>query len=138
MVNNMALKILFLLAMIFFHVLDDYGLQGILASMKQKSWWEAQYKTEWDQNLYKHDYIVALLMHGFSWAFMIFIPVLVWMYINSIPVTVFLPICIIGTGLIHSWIDNEKANKKSISLVEDQVLHIFQILYAWFEFFTIV
>lgn len=28
-----------LLLMIFLHIVDDYYLQGILASMKQKEWW---------------------------------------------------------------------------------------------------
>ncbi len=45
-----------LLSMIFLHIVDDYYLQGILASMKQKSWWEENAP----QRLYKYDYIVAL------------------------------------------------------------------------------
>ena len=28
--------------MLFMHVLDDFRLQGIMAEMKQKSWWEKQ------------------------------------------------------------------------------------------------
>ena len=31
-------KIFILLAMIFLHIIDDYKLQGSLASMKQKKW----------------------------------------------------------------------------------------------------
>lgn len=31
-----------ILTMIFMHIIDDYCLQGILASMKQKSWWTEQ------------------------------------------------------------------------------------------------
>ena len=34
------MKILVLFLMLFLHVVDDYYLQGILASMKQKSWWQ--------------------------------------------------------------------------------------------------
>ena len=30
------------ISMIFMHILDDYCLQGILASMKQKEWWRKQ------------------------------------------------------------------------------------------------
>ena len=39
--------------MIFCHIVDDYYLQGKLASMKQKSWWE---KNAPDR-LYKYDYL---------------------------------------------------------------------------------
>ena len=60
-------------AMCFCHIVDDYYLQGILASMKQKSWWTKQESYE---DKYKNDYIVALLMHAFSWSFMILIPFL--------------------------------------------------------------
>ena len=60
-------KILLLLTMIFLHIVDDYYLQGWLASAKQKSWWEQNALDK----LYKHDYIMALFMHSFSWAFMI-------------------------------------------------------------------
>ena len=45
-----------------------------LASMKQKSWWQKQ---EQYTDKYKYDYIVALIMHSFSWAFMIMLPIIV-------------------------------------------------------------
>ena len=57
--------------MIFCHIVDDYKLQGILASMKQKDWWVEQIGFT---KLYKYDYIVALLVHSFSWSFMILLP----------------------------------------------------------------
>ena len=38
--------------MIFCHIVDDYYLQGWLASAKQKSWWETNAPDE----LYKNDY----------------------------------------------------------------------------------
>ena len=56
--------------MIFFHIVDDYYLQGWLASAKQKSYWEQNAPDE----MYKKDYIWALIMHSFSWAFMIMLP----------------------------------------------------------------
>lgn len=37
---NIAYKILILFTMIFCHIVDDYYLQGWLASAKQKSWWK--------------------------------------------------------------------------------------------------
>lgn len=38
-----------LLLMIFLHIVDDYYLQGILASMKQKEWW---HKTAPENRIY--------------------------------------------------------------------------------------
>lgn len=39
---NIAYKIVILFTMIFCHIVDDYYLQGWLASAKQKSWWEKE------------------------------------------------------------------------------------------------
>ena len=49
---TLEFKVLVLFAMLFCHIVDDYYLQGILASMKQKSWWEANAPVP----LYKNDY----------------------------------------------------------------------------------
>ena len=49
--------------MILLHVIDDFHLQGILASMKQKEWWKKQ---EGYKDLYKDDYITALMIHSIS------------------------------------------------------------------------
>ena len=48
-------------AVIFCHIVDDYYLQGILASMKQKTWWPKQ---EGYRDLYKNDYKMALFIHS--------------------------------------------------------------------------
>ena len=63
----MGIKLLLLICMMFCHIINDYKLQGILASMKQKSWWEEN----GNDPLYKHDYIMALFEHSFSWAFLL-------------------------------------------------------------------
>lgn len=67
---NIAYKIFILFTMIFCHIVDDYYLQGWLASAKQKSWWEKNAPGK----LYKYDYLAALFMHSFSWSFMIMLP----------------------------------------------------------------
>ncbi|MDB7829182.1 hypothetical protein [Intestinimonas butyriciproducens] len=106
--------------MIFFHVVDDYCLQGWLASAKQKQWW----KDNAPQLLYKHDYIAALLAHSFSWTFMVMLPVAVTMSFHISGVFMaffFLNIC------VHALIDDMKANKKIINLCQDQLVHIAQI-----------
>lgn len=35
----MMIKLLTLLGMLYLHIVDDYYLQGFLASAKQKEWW---------------------------------------------------------------------------------------------------
>ena len=109
------------LTMIFCHIVDDYYLQGKLASFKQKSWWQENAP----EQLYKYDYIVALMMHSFSWAFMIMLPVAVSQefQIEAVFVTMF----IINT-VVHAVVDNLKANKRKINLVMDQSIHIGQII----------
>ncbi len=116
------MKLFILFAMIFAHIVDDYYLQGILAKMKQRRWWEENAPDKF----YKHDYIVALIMHGFSWSFMITLPTL----LVSSNYYVICPYIIIN-ALLHSFIDHLKANKYVVNLVEDQVLHVFQIVILW-------
>ena len=116
-------KLFVLLAMIFCHIVDDYCLQtlGPLATMKQTKWWEENHP----QKLYKYDYLVALLMHSMSWAFMIMLPVAAYMSwdVNSSFVTLF----VLNT-ICHAFIDNAKANWLLINLITDQSVHIAQIL----------
>lgn len=121
------MKLIILLTMLFLHIVDDYYLQGILAQMKQKSWWKENAPDE----LYKNDYKVALLEHAFSWTFMIMLPITVTMiiqnnYINTIYITYF-----IMNWILHTVIDHLKANKKTINLVVDQSCHILQIVVTW-------
>lgn len=55
------MALLVLTAMLFCHIIDDYVLQGWLATGKQKDWW----KTNAPDKLYKYDYIMALAEHAF-------------------------------------------------------------------------
>lgn len=120
----MGIKILILLLMIFMHIVDDYYLQGWLASAKQKSWWE---KNAPDK-LYKFDYIVALFMHSFSWSFMIMLPTTVYLlFIGG----VWYPMLYLSNLVIHMFVDDLKANKKKINLIQDQLIHIIQIIITW-------
>lgn len=109
------------LAMIFMHILDDFCLQGILASMKQKEWWEKQ---EEHRALYRNDYVVALIMHSFSWTFMIMLPIAISLQWN---ITGKFLCFFIANQIIHAVIDDLKANKKKINLVVDQGVHLIQI-----------
>ena len=126
----MYLKIVLLLVMLFCHIVDDYYLQGWLASAKQKSWWEQNAPDK----LYKHDYIMALFMHSFSWAFMIMIVPSIYLlntlgYINSIVIAI--TIWFILNLILHMITDNKKANRKEINLIQDQLVHLAQIIWTW-------
>lgn len=127
---------LLLLTMIFFHIIDDFKTQGILAKMKQKSFYtEYRYKV----NMYRYDHIVALLAHAFSWAFMVHIPGIAYlllmgkwsMFENAWVAYI---IFFIMHMLIHALTDHLKANVYFINLIEDQFIHILQIIFIWFTF----
>ena len=115
-------KLFVFFAMIFCHIIDDYVLQtvGPLATMKQKNWWKDNYP----QELYKHDYLVALLMHSLSWAFMMMLPVAWYMSWN---VGVEYAVLFVLNTLLHAIIDHLKANRLAINLIADQLLHLGQI-----------
>ena len=105
--------------MIFLHIVDDYYFQGILAQMKQKKFWKEQAPEE----LYKYDYIWALIMHAFSWTFMIMLP----LAFASQIAPAFYVIFIVNLA-VHAYVDNLKANKHKINLWQDQLIHLAQII----------
>lgn len=114
------MSLFIILAMIFCHIVDDYYLQGWLASAKQKKWWEENAP----QKLYNHDYIMALIMHSMSWSFMIMLPIAIS---KSFNVSILFVIVFIFNAVIHALVDNLKANKLQISLITDQLIHLLQI-----------
>ena len=112
------------LIMILLHIIDDFVLQPIcLSKLKQKSFWETYVK---DDEKYKFDYKVALVIHALSWSIMIHLPLMV---IGVGEYSILLSV-IINT-IIHAWIDDEKANKLNITLFEDQIMHLIQIGSTW-------
>lgn len=124
------MKIVILIVMFFCHIVDDYYLQGCLANMKQKLWWQ----TLTSNKLYKYDYIMALLEHAFSWSFMIMLPALIYMiYNNELHIGLYVAM-LVGNLIGHSIIDDLKANELCISLITDQCLHFIQIIVTWWLF----
>lgn len=121
-------EILIILSMLFMHIVDDYYLQGILASMKQKTWWQKQ---ESYNDFYKYDYIVALIMHSFSWAFMVMVPIALVM---SFSASIWFAITMLANTVVHCVVDDLKANKKKINLVHDQSIHVVQIVITFVLF----
>ena len=96
--------------MILMHIIEDFHLQGIMANMKQKKWWEDEIKkvaevptyftrdddtgeysekvnySDYEKRIkmsfkYRNDYTVALALHGFEWSMFIHIPLIV-LYIS--------------------------------------------------------
>ena len=130
------MKILILFIMFFLHIVDDYYLQGVLAKLKQKSFWEENYRVgDAPDPLYKNDYIVALLEHGFSWTFMVMLPALVWMfYYNDFHPWLY-ALYFSQHMILHASIDNNKANLKITNLCKDQLWHFCQVVIIWFGMF---
>lgn len=119
-----------ILWMIFFHIVDDYYLQGWLASAKQKEWWQKNAPDD----MYKYDYTWALLMHSFSWAFMIMLPIA---YMKSFNVDALFILLFNINLAIHAITDDLKANAKQINLWMDQLIHMFQIAVTAFIFYVV-
>lgn len=114
--------------MIFCHIIDDYKLQGILANMKQRKWW----KENADKYLYRNDYKIALIEHAFSWSFTTTLPFLIIAFIQKNELlAILIIICYILNTVAHAFIDDLKANKFKINLVEDQIVHLVQIICTW-------
>jgi hypothetical protein len=113
-----------LILMFFLHIVDDFYLQGILAKLKQKDWW----KKNAPNPLYRYDYIVGLIVHSFSWAFMIMLPFAIQQHFDfSIQYYVLFGFNV----LVHAITDDFKANKKEINLITDQTIHVLQIMLTW-------
>ena len=113
-----------LLLMIFLHIIDDYKLQvGVLNNLKQKKFWEENAPDE----LYKYDYIWALIMHSFSWSFMIMLPIAFKM---GFKLDLSFILMFILNVIIHAHIDDMKANRHQINLIQDQLIHIGQIIFT--------
>lgn len=115
-------KIIFvILVMIFCHIVDEYYLQGWLASAKQKIYWAGNA----DERMYKFNYIWFLIMHSFSWSFMIMLPIA---FVKGFDLTISFLVLFIFNVIIHAVTDDLKANKKKINLWGDQLIHICQIV----------
>ncbi|MBO7655343.1 MAG: DUF3307 domain-containing protein [Kiritimatiellae bacterium] len=111
-----------IILMLLGHLVADYTLQGCLADLKCKSWWEKTAKAELGKELsctkYKHDYIAGLLCHSLYWSILVCLP------FYSHPV---LWIAILVNTVIHAVVDDLKANRLSINLITDQIIHLLQI-----------
>ena len=118
-----------LASMLFMHVVDDYYLQGILANLKQRSYWEEHAP----DLMYRYDYLVALLMHSLSWSFCIMLPTVALRgFAWNADVTALFTFNIV----VHAVVDDAKANRRKINLITDQAIHLVQILMTFFALNT--
>ena len=132
-------KIFILIMMILLHIVEDFHLQGILANMKQKSWWDKQLVDFLPRkaNKYRKDYIISLIIHSFENAVFVMLPII----INDLYYTFTVNkdnnlwigwICDIFVILLfHYNIDDLKCNKTKINLIFDQSFHLAVIVLIW-------
>ena len=103
------------------HLIADFHLQGILADLKQKSWWYDRVSS-YDRSKYKNDHQMAMLCHALMWSLVTFLPL-------AFVVNKYAFSCIIvWNAWIHGAVDYYKANAFKLNLVEDQTFHILQII----------
>ena len=118
-----------LTSMLFMHVVDDYYLLGILANLKQRSYWDERAPDP----MYRYDYLVALLMHSLSWSFCIMLPAVASRgFAWNEDVTALFTFNIV----VHAVTDDAKANRRKINLITDQAIHLVQILMTFFALYT--
>ena len=124
--TSFQFTILFMLLM---HLVADYTLQGWLADGKQMSWWKRQFGGFEDSIVpkkYRYDYIAALVCHSLYWSILICIPFyaspIVW-------------VAVLVNTVVHAIVDDLKANRKKLNLIEDQLIHAVQIVGTALVFF---
>ncbi len=132
MTNNQLFKLLLLFGMIFLHIIDDFHLQGMFKELKQKIWWT---KNASDKK-YENDYIIALFEHSFSWTCSIMIiPAIYMLKYSTYDLLNLIFICVFMLNItIHAIIDDYKANKLKLNLIQDQLVHFIQIIATWITF----
>lgn len=118
-----------LAACLFMHVIGDYVLQTpFMATAKGRKYWENEFKqNDIEGRMYKYDYIAILTVHSIAWTFCIMLPIALYTYLwmGKIP-EVYFSLFVVN-AILHAVIDDQKANKFAINLIEDQILHFVQI-----------
>lgn len=132
-------KAFIFITMVLLHILEDFHLQGILANMKQKSWWQSEcvkLGITYDSSKYRRDHIISLIIHALENSIFITLPFIVDGLITTfttIPNNSFFigwAFIIFANTVVHAIIDDFKCNSKGINLIVDQILHfIFIILF---------
>ena len=116
-------------ACLFMHVIGDYILQTpFMIAAKQRSYWEQEAKKmDIDGTAYRYDYIAILAVHSIAWTFCIMLPMVIYSWIMTGHIPASFISAFIWNAAIHGIVDDQKANKYVINLVEDQAIHFIQI-----------
>ena len=102
--------------------------------LKQKIWWIEHAPDK----KYKNDYILALFEHAFSWTVSIMVIPAIYTYFHSNNFfNLLFIIFFIFNWTIHTIIDDYKANKFKLNLIQDQLFHFIQIIITWIIFIAI-
>jgi hypothetical protein len=112
-----------LILMLLGHLVADYTLQGWLADGKQKKWWQKLVPNGELPRKYKYDYVAALVCHALSWSIFICAPFYASEYFLW---------AILANTVVHAIVDDLKANRGVLNLIQDQLLHLIQILVTFF------
>ena len=129
------------------HLIADFNLQGILANMKQKSWWRKEVKKAWERGAfdtiyppgtdirnhielptwYDCDWLAGLVCHALMWSLVTFLPLMFIISPQSFGGI------IIMNAFIHAVIDHLKCNRLgTLNLCQDQILHVGQLMITVF------
>lgn len=81
--------------------------------------------------------MIALAEHSFMWSFLVCLPLLGYMGMTSgWNEAGWLFSALVGFNtVIHAMVDNEKANKGTFNLIQDQLVHFVQIWASWMLLF---
>ena len=117
------------ITILFFHIIADYNLQGILGQMKTVRFWkdlkERESKRQDGFKIHEKDWIMAMAEHSFMWSFIVHLPIMIFYTIN--PITILSSICI--NTCFHFIIDSLKASTNTINLLIDQLFHMAQLMF---------
>jgi hypothetical protein len=125
--------VVLLISMLFCHILADFNMQGMLKYFKQESYWKKLFINKRYPNLDKeNDYVVALLIHSIMWTFMMNLPIILMYYAGKLEInTVFFVFELIVNFIIHTIVNDKKANNFELTFTEDQTIHFLQIFITW-------
>ena len=143
-------KIFILFLMLLMHYIEDFHLQGCMANLKQKKWWEEQMSDNelqshyiLEHSIYKNDYKMGLFAHSIENAIFVMLPLIIDLLISEFTHNLqntwilFIPSTIL-VCLSHYGIDNQKANEMKINLIQDQLYHLVIILLIFVSYFWVI
>ena len=118
------------ITILFFHIIADYSLQGVLAQMKTVRFWkdlkERESKRQDGFKISTKDWLMPMIEHSFMWSFIVHLPIMIFYTVNPMIIL----ISILTHTCFHFLIDSLKANANAINLITDQFAHMIQLLFV--------